>query len=366
MSITRKILLNFLLFGLSVALIFPFYANLFVKWKPGMLLFFVLGCVGAGLFVGIGNYLIFKKMLQEYIDILSKKLTQESDVLKNHGEEISAQIHQVGEVFHGVLSGVEEHTQHISNSHMILNDVITKIKEIDSQTKKSDERINASLKLVNNSMSVSLNAEKNLTDIDRAMQLSNKLVTSISERVMQMDEMADSINKLAAKTNLLSLNAAIEAARAGESGRGFAVVASEVRKLATTSHDSSKQISQIIQEIQDETLVARKDIEQEIDKLKESISLLQDALSSRNEMSELASSSSRSVLKIAKSVVELNANSDMVLVDFDSIYKLSENNQRVLSESVSALDDIRDRSLELNLASTNLSNVVQDLNGLVK
>ena len=66
-----------------------------------------------------------------------------------------------------------------------------------------------------------------------------------------MDSITKLIREISDQTNLLGLNAAIESARAGEHGRGFSVVAEEIRKLATRTKDSVKQINEEMKKISD-------------------------------------------------------------------------------------------------------------------
>lgn len=72
-----------------------------------------------------------------------------------------------------------------------------------------------------------------------------------SKSVERIQALSKAIMDIASQTSLLSLNASIEAARAGESGRGFAVVATEIGNLASQSTRTVKDISVIVEEVQD-------------------------------------------------------------------------------------------------------------------
>ncbi len=84
-----------------------------------------------------------------------------------------------------------------------------------------------------------------LSHIESAVAANHALMDSMGQAVQatrELGETAQSVERIAQMTTLLSINARIEAARAGPAGQGFAVVADEVRKLAAQAREDSQAI----------------------------------------------------------------------------------------------------------------------------
>jgi len=84
-------------------------------------------------------------------------------------------------------------------------------------------------------------------------ETSKKKLRSLGDPTRQIGNIVGTITDIAARTEMLALNASIESIRAGEHGRGFAVVADEVRKLAEQSSHSAREIGVLAESLEMQT-----------------------------------------------------------------------------------------------------------------
>lgn len=201
--------------------------------------------------------------------------------------------------------------------------------------------------------------------IEQSVETSTQIIDRVGERSQEIHHIVDVITGIASQTNLLALNASIEAARAGEHGRGFAVVATEVRKLAEQAIQSTSQINDIIQGIQEDALASVTSMQEVKDEVKHGVQLITQSGDMFGGILQSIANITEQVQDLSSATEEMSAGSQEVSASIAEMVHLakqsSQQSQTIVShtkEQLYAMEAIDKSVISLSETAEALQSVV--------
>lgn len=262
---------------------------------------------------GAGDLGKLKNDINQSLEALAVSMRQ----IGENAQQVAGAANDTSTAIGQLADGAQNQTQFIGHMVSAIRQTAAAVSDIASNTEHASRQAQESTTIVRDGQHKMVQ----MVDVVNGIALSSEKINKIT----------DVIEKIANKTNLLSLNAAIEAARAGEHGKGFAVVADEVGKLAASSADSTKEITQLIQQASQqakEAVVAVKEVSSDMERIvkastqtdgmlqrisasvEEQTRMIQEINSSVENLELIARSNSAASEELAASMIELSKVAD--------------------------------------------------------
>lgn len=267
---------------------------------------------------------------------VAKGASEQSTALQQTSEGIE----QLSKAIQQISKGSQTQAQSVERNVEIVNQVSTAVTQVTNNAQVAAEGSQKAGEAARKGSDMAQQTVQGMEKIKDTMGVASGTVQNLGEQSNEIGKIVATIDDIAAQTNLLALNAAIEAARAGEQGRGFAVVADEVRKLAERSSAATKEIADLISNIQkgvEEAVKAMADGNNEVDS---GYKLATDAGESLEDILRTVQEVSTEVERISAASEELNALSTEMVQVTDDVSSVVEENTAATEEMAASADQV--------------------------
>lgn len=299
------------------------------------------------------------------IHSVAETVSSQSEELSQSTIEVTAGTEQVSHTMQELAVAAESQANHSTTLSTSMSSYTNEVREANDSGQHIEQSTNDVLSMTNKGAELMNQSTKQMDEIDRIVLDAVSKVEGLDQSSQEISQLVGIIQDIAEQTNLLALNAAIEAARAGEEGQGFAVVAEEVRKLAEQVSVSVTDITQIVENIHEESKLVTESLHagyKEVENGSEQIGLTGQTF---NEISQIIIEMTDNAQDISGRLTAIVKSSEQMNNSIEEVAAISEEAAAGIQEVSASSEQTSSTMTEVATSSNELSILAEDLNQLV-
>jgi|GEM_PF-2644809 len=198
-----------------------------------------------------GNGLKEISVIQSTLSNLIQRLSSDVNGVVSSSQHITSQVSELDQVAHDTNDLMQDQRDQLGLMATAMEEMVSTVQAVAKSATEAAGAADYANKEAESGHQVVDETVNRIEGLAEQMDNTTVTIQQLGQDTDNIGAVLDVIRGIAEQTNLLALNAAIEAARAGEQGRGFAVVADEVRSLASRTQQSTQEIQDMIEHLQD-------------------------------------------------------------------------------------------------------------------